>query len=308
MAKVRRQTPSKARAERHTTLDDISLPGEANEPPTSLEEVIVTIFGRKNIGKSSLAALFEGAVTFMFERGRRNLSIFQIPKKGEPDLDWVRFRAYRDLICGSSDFVRPVFDTIERAYECCFQCVCREHGVTHPDEKDKPYLLWNAIKYEFEEVVNSFKDAGKPPIFVSHEKLKPLIKKAPGLRRDGMEESTIKYDRIEPSISGQALAVIEEICDYVFYYGYKDGKRTITVRSPLDIIWTACGMGDETFRDPDNNPVECFAVGNSAEEAYKTVLAAFNNQIRDIDYIPPSTRSRDVSLGKKTVKKAVRRK
>lgn len=281
---------------------DLSLPDSPNEPPDSLDDVIIMIYGRKNIGKSSLAAQFESNLTMMFEEGRKNLSIFQVPKKDEPSLTWERALKYRDMLCDSDQFSRVAIDTVDQAYQRCFEYVCRQDGVRHPDESNKPYMLWQAIIAEFKEFVLSFREAGKGVTFVSHEKIKPLITKAKGLIRlgsdaDGSQQSAIKLDRIEPSCTGQVMGVITEICDYVFYYHYYEGKRAIMVRSPQDIAWTACGMG-ETFCDPDGTPIERFEAGSHPTKAYEAILSAFNNELRDMDYVPPPS-ERVSSLGKK---------
>jgi hypothetical protein len=291
MAKVRRTINRKGSTDEEETLSDISLPTEPNTPPDSLNDVVITIFGRKNIGKSSLASQFPGALTCMFEEGRFNLNIMQIPKRGEPDLDWDRFRRYRDKIVESNDFIRPVIDTVEKAYDLCFRYVCDKFNVAHPSASTVPYQIWDAIKREFQDVLSSFRNAGRPPIYISHEKAKPLVTKVKGLARDGLsEEESVKLVRIEPSCTGQAQTVIEETCDYVFYYGFTEGYRTITVRSPFDTVWVSCGMSGTTFLDPDGALLQTFQVGNSPEEAYKTLENAFhNNGVRDIDYVPVAT-------------------
>jgi hypothetical protein len=62
--------------------------------------------------------------------------------------------------------------------------------------------------------------------------------------------------------------------------------RCITVRDPGDYVWVSSG-DDEHFLDPDGEPIYSFAVGNSPEKAHEDLLAAFNNEKRDINYKPP---------------------
>lgn len=264
------------------------LPESPNELPDSLDDVMVLIYGRKAIGKSSLCAAFPGNITYMFETGRQNLRIYQIPGKGQK-LDWDSALRYRDEICSTDRFQRVTIDTAQACYEACFAWCCKEAGVSHPDSCSRPYELWKVIKQEFFDFVMSFRDGGKGVTFVAHEVVKPLVTKAKGLRRDEIEESTVKYDRMEPKVTGQVLDVITEVCDYVFYYHYHEAKRALMVRSPYDVAWTACGMG-ETFLDPDGNPINAFELGNSPKEAYDSLNAAFQNERWDIDAIPPSTR------------------
>ena len=310
MAKVSKVRPSSATSSspRKGNDDTLYLPTELNTPPTSLDDVFIMIYGRKNIGKSSLAAQFENNLTMMFEATRRNLAIFQVPKAGEPDLTWSRALKYQDMICNSDDFQRISIDTVDEAYQQCFIYVCKQAGVRHPDSASKPYELWMEIKAQFKEFVLTFREAGKGVTFVSHEKVKPLITKAKGLKRDDSPENTVKCDRIEPSCSGQVLDVITQICDYVFYYHFKDARRAIMVRSPSEIAWTACGMG-ETFCDPDGGLIESFEAGSDAPSSYEAIIRAFNNELYDMDYIPPPS-NKIAALGKKTTpvkKKAVKK-
>lgn len=298
--KVRRGSSSSQEKTSRSSRSSL-LPDEPNEIPTSLDDVMILVYGRKAIGKSSLCAQFPGNITYMFETGRQNLHIYQIPfRKGEK-LDWEMARDTRDEVCGSDRFQRVTIDTAQAAYEACFAWCCSEAGVTHPDSCGKPYELWKVIKAEFFDWVMSFREHGKGVTFVAHEAVKPLITKAKGLRRDEIEESTVKYDRMEPKVTGQVLDVITEVCDYVFYYHYHESKRAIMVRSPYDVAWTACGMG-ETFLDPDGNPVNTFEAGDTPEKAYQSIIDAFNNQRYDVDYIPPST-GRVSSLRKNKPKK-----
>ena len=262
--------------------EKLILPTEANVPPERLSDSVVMIYGRKGIGKSSLAAQFPNALTFMFERGRRNLPIMQLPKKGENKLTWAKFVDYVELFL-ESDFKTAVIDTIDRAYLCCYEHVCKQAGVNTPDEHQASYTIWDNIAGEFESVLSMIQDSDKGLVLLSHEKARPLIAKIKGLRRED-EDSTFVYERLEPSCKPAAFRYIQEICDFVFYYGFADEFRCLTVRSPNDIAWTSCGMSD-TFLDPDGKPVSTFKVGTSADEAYLNLNASYNNELFDVDHI-----------------------
>jgi hypothetical protein len=123
-------------------------------------------------------------------------------------------------------------------------------------------------------------------VLISHETAKPLTKSGgKGLLRDDVK-TVLELERFEPSCSKQAFEVIQEICDYVFYYGYREEYRCLTVRSPNDIVWTSCGMGDR-FLDPDGNPINTFKVGTSPKEAFQSLIDAHDNKVRDFDYEEP---------------------
>jgi hypothetical protein len=262
----------------------IALPTEINTPPTNLSDSIIVVYGRKGIGKTSLAAQFDKPLVCMFERGRRNLPIMMVPQEGEPKLDWQTFKDYAEAFIESQEFQTLVIDTIDRAYECCMEYVCQERGCTHPNDMNDFGKTWSAVKAEFQAVLEVIKDSGKGLVLISHETTKPLNTLGKGLKREGLSKEAV-VERIEPSCSKQVFEVVQEICDYVFYYGYREEFR-ITVRSPSDLVWTSCGMGDQ-FLDPDGNSISTFKVGNNPKDAYKNLIEAHSNKLRDFDYEEP---------------------
>jgi len=262
----------------------IELPLDDNVPPDALSQVISCIYGRKGIGKTSLGAMFPDALTFMFERGRRNLPIRQIPKAGEVALDWTRFTDYVEMFI-SSNYMTMIVDTVDRAYDRCMEAVCKRNGCTHPNQKNDYGDTWKQVSAEFDALFGMVQDSGKGLVFLSHEKPKPLTKRSKGMTRED-SESEFEFERMEPSCSNQAFAVIQEICDYVFYYGFVDEFRTITVRSENDLCWTSCGIGG-TFLNPDGSTINTFKVGTTPQEAYENLVGAFNNEGQDMDWKPP---------------------
>lgn len=289
VSKIRRTTTKSTKPKTiQKETNTVELPTERNVPPSDLSESIILIYGQKGIGKTSLAAQFHNSLAFMFERGRRNLSIFQVPQKGEPKLTWETFLEYVEAFLDSDDFSSAIIDTIDGAYMACFAHVCEEHGVSDPSEYQQGYKLWDEIATTFAAPFSIIQESGKGLVLLSHDKTRPLMTKKKGLKRDELDdESTVAFERLEPTCKPAAFRFIQEICDFVFYYGYRDGYRAITVRSPHNIHWVSCGVPDR-FLDPDGNTIETFKVGNSPEEAYSALLAAYNNGVRDIDYIAPA--------------------
>lgn len=286
------EAPKNGRA----SSSSISLPDEMNDPPETLAESICMIYGEKSVGKTSLANEFENAYTFMYESGRRNLKIRQVPKKGEPKLNWERTQQYTEAFI-DSDYDTLVIDTIDGFYLRCFDSICAGHNVKSPIElgSDAPGV-WDEIAFEFVALLALIQESGKGLVILSHSKPRSLQVKKKGLKRDEKEESTVAYDRLEPTCKPAAFRYIQEVCDFVFYYGYHEGYRAITVRDPHNIYWTGCGLADR-FLDPDGKPIETFKVSSvSSEKAYQDLLSAYNNELYDIDYVPPSTRTRTTTL------------
>lgn len=285
MAKVARQRRPRRSTASAAPSQTLTLPTQDNKPPTTLNEVVCCIYGRKGIGKTSLASQFPNSLTFMFERGRRNLAIRQVPQEKGEELDWNSFKSYVELFINSDEYETAVIDTVDRCYDKCLEYVCQENGCTHPNQKNDYGDTWSQVKREFDALLGMIHDSGKGLILLSHETLKPLNKGSKGLVRADAEKA-YEFERLEPSCTGQAFGVIQEICDYVFYYGFVDEFRCLTLRSPNDVCWTSCGLSD-TFLNPDGTPIRTFRVGNSSDDAYNNLVAAFNNESEDLDYKPP---------------------
>lgn len=267
------------------------LPSQENTPPEELSDSIIFFHGEKAIGKTSLAAEFPDTLVMMVERGRRNLPIFQVVPK-----NWDEVKGYVELFLEDDRFANLSIDTIDRLYIMCHDYVCHSHGVDNPDGSASPYLIWNEIAEEFGGLIYLIKQSGKGLILISHSKPRPLTIKRKGLKRDELDESVVNYDRMEPTCTPAAFKTVQEMADFVFYYGWKEGKRVMIVRSPLNIYWTACGVPDR-FLDPDGTPLEAFEVGTSPKAAYKSLIDAYHNKLRDIDYTPPRP-ERKVSLSR----------
>ena len=293
--------------------DGYELPVDFNKPPENLHESILFFYGRKSIGKTTLANMFEKALTFMFERGRRNLKIRMLPKPGMPELTWADFLGYVEKAIADPSVQTIVIDTIDRAYDACVNYVCERAGCSHPNDKKDYGKTWKAVKDEFDGIIFMIKQSGKGVILLSHEKPKTLVRMTKELQRENAEEegeeSENEFSRMEPSCSNQAFEVVQEMCDFVFYLSWINGKRAATVRSPNETAWTACGI-DDVFMDPKGRPINSFELGNKPHLAYEAMLKAHKNKLYDINHStfmddddePAERRTAKKKVAKKSVK------
>lgn len=243
----------------------IALPTKRIVPSKHFHDYACCVFGEKSVGKTSLCAQFPDAVVFQWEAGRRHLPIFQVPQQGEPSLTWPRFLKYRDLVI-ESDFQTAVIDTIDRCYEACQSHYCKERGFKHPNDAGDYGKTWQEIRFHFADVMNDFAQAGKRLVFTSHARLKEVTTKTGRV-----------YEMIVPTCPNQAWEYLKEVADLIVYYGYRDSERAFTVRGS-DALAAACGPTG-VFLDPDGEPLQSFAAGNSAEQAYQNLLAGFGNKL-----------------------------
>ena len=274
MAKRKRTRTRTNRAARNNThAASISLPTGPIEPSTDLLEYNHCIFGRKGIGKTTLGSAFPNSLNFRFERGRKNVRIVQVPEDDKV-LIWSTALQYLSLFC-NSDYDFAVIDSVDKCYEAAFEAVCERRGCTHPNEKNDYGQTWNAISEEFIGFFDAIQDAGKRFVLLSHDKTRKYE------NPDGSE-----LEQVDMTLAPSAATLVKERCDFVYYYGYAENDRVITIRNDRNQVCCACGF-DEVFLDPDGTPLRRFEMPNNPNEAYDTLVSAWNNELRDYDYEPP---------------------
>ena len=261
---------------KHTAVKTkLSLPTAPNEPPQTLIAYTTLIFGRKNVGKSTLGSSYPNSINFQYERGRRNLEIVMLPEQGGPPLDLDNTRKYFDLVA-NSEFETAVIDTIDAFYDMVYRGVCEENGVTKPGDGGNGAEVWREVAQTVEDLLGVIQDAGKSLVLISHEKEKSHN------NSDGTS-----LERLEPSCTGQATGVIQRMCDNVFHYDWVANDRVMTLRSPDNLVWTSIGLDSDRFLDPDGEPLRRIVIPNDPTKGYETLNKAFENKLRDYDWEPP---------------------
>lgn len=269
MAVTRRIDRKPKKASKPKEKDDypIALPTTKNKPPGSIFEYSMIIYGAKGIGKTTLAASFPDAVVFMLEPRRRNLSIMQIPKPGEPPLTFHRIEQYAKLLVKERGKKGGtiVFDTVDRLYDLCTDQVCRENGVKHPNDANDYGKTWEAIKKRFESLLINL-SGYFTLVYTSHDTIRTVT-----------SATGEDYDLIVPSCKAKAWDFLKAACDIALYFGYHGKKRAFTVRGN-DLVWSACNLEDR-FLTPKGEPLTTFLAGETPKEAYTRLLKAFDNKV-----------------------------
>lgn len=242
-----------------------TLPTEKNSPSDSLSDYSILLYGAKKIGKTSFASQFPGALFFSTEPGTKALSVYSVEVG-----TWADFLGYiKALETGKQKYGTIVIDTVDLAYEACFQSVCRKEGIEHP--QDLAYGKgWNLVLTTFRNaIMRLFHLPGNPGIvFISHDTEKEFED------REGQ-----KFDRIQPTMAKQALGVVEALVDLIISYQY-DGRKRIAKILGDETIVAGCRLQEDGLRfiAKDGNPVEAIPMGSSSKEAFQNFLAAFNNE------------------------------
>jgi hypothetical protein len=236
----------------------LELPKERSTPAGNISDYIILIYGREKIGKTTLCSHFPRALFLMFEPGGKALSVFQTPVH-----TWVDFKNYISLLKEDTRFDNIVIDTADICYKLCLEYVMKTKlAGNHPSE-EKYGKGWDALKTEFQSVINSLCKLGKGVIFLSHATEKEIK-----LRTGGT------YDVIAPTMQNTARNVIEPISDIFAYYYYGDnGERFLKVVGDDETL--GGGRVQEAGFFPG---VTVIPMGSSSEESYKNLVNAFQGK------------------------------
>lgn len=246
------------------------LPTKKSDPPESLWDLCMCLYGTKGIGKTSLTALFPGALNFQWEALRRNIRMLTIPEPGQPALDWPTFRGYRDLILGMPKEERPrtiVIDTVDNAYEACLKTVTQEnYGVDHPQDPSLSNLYgmpWTHVKVEFRTTMDALRNACCI-VFISHQREREV---------DGSD-----IMQLTPTCSPACWTYLKGATDVAWYYGYKGRERVLVLQGSED-VWASCQVDDHFLHPETDEPLAMINMGHTAQDAIDRLGLAWENKL-----------------------------
>ncbi len=255
----------------------LKLPTNKSIPSDKLRDYSMLIFGRKKIGKTTLASQFEKALLLMCEPGGKALRIRQVPVK-----DWLEFKGYVDLAVKDPQTETIVVDTADFAYEYCFVYVCDKDGFQHPSD-EKYGKGWNAIRKEFNNIISKILHSGKGVIFISHSK-----------DDEFKTRHADTYHKTVSSMPGQAKDILEGLVDIWVNYDY-DGKNRVLVIGGSEEVDAGHRL-EHRFEYPNGEPINRIPMGNSPGEGYRNFVLAFMNKL------PMEYRSKNISRKRLTIK------
>jgi hypothetical protein len=231
------------------------------------------VYGREKIGKTTLFSQWPDVLFATTEPGTKGLEINEFNWQHGGVTDWNMFRACVELLTTTKHgFNLLVVDTADRAYDMCLDWVCANRGIEYPGQdahgEEDWGKSWRAVRQEFLGQIHKVVQAGIGVGFTSH------VKEVTINTRSGS-----KYDKIMPSMSNQARAVIEALIDYFFYAEYvrdKDGNtRRILICQGDETVWAGARPG-ATKNFPALLPLQ-------AEGGYDVIHKAFLGQYAGLD-------------------------
>ncbi len=240
------------------------FPTKKSTPSKQLEDYLLFIYGEKKIGKSTLAASFPNALHLFFEPGGKGMSTYAMSISL-----WAEYVYILDKLAANEDgfadrYKNVVIDTVDAAYEYCFEAVCLREGMSHPSDNNDFGKSWSLIRKEFERQFKRLLSLRKGVIVVSH-----AVESEIRTRNMGT------WTKIIPTLPTQAVRYITGVADLNAYYGYYGGDRRLVIDGSEYI--EAGNRMTKNFRTPDGHRVTSVPMGVSEEEAFVNLQAAFSN-------------------------------
>ena len=247
-------------------LPEVSLPTEPTELSKDIRDFSMLIHGEKKIGKTSLLAQEPGTLFLEFDPLQKGVSIYQrqVP-------DWPHFLAYiklceEQVAAGKFKFRNIVIDGVDLMYKYCFKWSCKQMVIEHPNDENDFGKSWNVINGNYREAFLRLRNLPGVAIrLVCHSKWHETKTRGGG-----------STEKLVPTLTASAEEALVGDIDIWAAYAY-DGKRHVLIVKG-DERTGAGHRVDHAFRTPEGEMVEEIDLGDSPQEAYRRLVAAFENQ------------------------------
>lgn len=214
-AKSRKVSPSAASAhlsKKHAKAAQVAgleLPTGPKEAILDIGRYSILLYGQPGIGKTEAFASFPGALFATTEPGTMGLGgIHEFNEKGGGVTSWPIMLKLVELIETSDRYKSVIIDTAEEAYGQCVDYVCERDNIADPSEGEGG-RGWRSVRKEFTSTINRIIRSGRACHFTSHSK-----------NIEVKEHSGRKYNRVIPTLTGQARSVIEPLVAFIWYMDY----------------------------------------------------------------------------------------
>ncbi len=266
---------------------ELELPTDLSEISDEFEEYTVFVHGEKKIGKTTLAmASAEKTFLLTFDPLQKSYALLQ---RHCPS--WKHLKEYISLLekaaaKGKYPYQRIVVDGADIMHKRCQKHACKMLGINHPSEEDWG-KGWDAVNTEFADLIDRILALPGGKWFISHSTWKEVE------TRRGK-----KIEKLVPLMGARAEELLVGKLDAWFAYDYNESDRVLVVRGDERVAAGSRIKGH--FLTPGGRSVKEVPMGDSEEEAWENLIAAFENRQK---FITLEEREEQAEKAKKKSKK-----
>lgn len=255
------------------------LPDDPIEPSDDFDDYVKVIYGRKQVGKTTLVASFPDTLVNMTEKGRSGLRIKQWPdwrSKLNEDPSWtLTFEEEKNFLTalvehGKGKYKQLAIDTIDQLWSICVNKVLQDADVEKLADVGDWGAGWVESNRLMKELLETVTKSGLGLLLVSHV--------TTGERKSFTDANVLET---VPTMDKRAWAWVQERADFVFLYDMIGSDRVMAVRGD-SFIQAGCSP-EGRFLDSNGEPINKIKMPDDPTKGYETLLAGFNNELEDYE-------------------------
>ena len=246
------------------------------------------LYGEPKVGKTAVTSCIPGVLHISTDpiQGGLEYHVVKVNK-------WADFLdVIKKLETEDHPFIRFVIDRVDGLYDMAFRKVCKSLGIDHPSEEAYG-KGWDAVSKELQEGLNRIRALGTT-WFLCAAKVNEIETRSGNKKR-----------KLGPWLSGGFSAWLTGQVDQIAYMGYAEdsgpaieqGERIIVLSGDDTIVAGGRLLKTNFHLKGTNQPLVGIKAGNSHEEAFDSLLIAWENEY-DVDISIPK-----INVAKKFVNK-----
>ena len=237
----------------------MALSRERNKPSSDLSNYVIFLAGDKKVGKTSFCAQFPDHFIFEFEAGNAkhlectyadvsDLKTFEKLLKEAENTPWLK---------------TLVLDEITYLYDMIMNDICEKEDVM--DLIEIGYGRgWGMVKRIFQEYLRRIQGIGCGVIYTAHTEIKTIK------TRQSREVS-----KIEANLAKQVGKDMDRLVHIWAVMQFGEESRRIMHIEGDDLLKAGHGFKGQCFKHVEKGTI---FLGNSAKEAYRNFMDAWNNK------------------------------
>ena len=241
----------------------LTLPSQANVPPTNFYNYSVIFTGPKKIGKTSLAAQAPNSFIMEFEPGNAK----GLPIRFLDIATWQEANEILVLLQVQPNYCSTlIVDDLPSLFRLCYSYKCKQLAIDSPWDMTHG-KAFDMISKEFNDYIGKLQALPCGKIYTAHAEIQEfkLI-------------SGQTYNRLEPSYPAEITRFVNKSVQIEgMLYLNEKSERVITFKGTT-LLRASCGIPGH-FLGKDGSILNYIPLGNSPEEGYKNLMLAWNNQL-----------------------------